>query len=67
MNTPYEEKRNKAVPKKKDIPIKAAPVLDIKDYEYDKGSIKDLLRIARQLMRDGIRYRVTLKIQENEN
>lgn len=62
-----KKKRNKAVPKKKDIPIKVAPVLDIKDYEYDKGSIKDLLRIARQLMRDGIRYRVTLKIQENEN
>lgn len=67
MNTPCEEKRNKSIPKRKEIPIKSAPVLDIKNYEYDKGSIKDLLRIARQLMREGIKYRVTLKIQENES
>ena len=67
MQTPCEKNKNKAVPMRKELPIKTVPILDVKNYVYDVKSITNLLRLVKRLMQDGKRYSVSLKIQENEN
>ena len=64
--TPAEKKRNKAVPVRKALPAKTAPVILIEDYEYNKVTMSELMRLCRRLMRDNVSYTVSLKIQENE-